>query len=229
MLWIWTSQGSGSFLVLPAVCLASTILGVPWGGKTNVLFGCHVCPSARPCMIWYQCLNYLVGFHETRYICSLQNVVEKTRMKSGALSHTFLRTKINVCLYVYFTNFVISLLKFGIEDNSVMHVDIYEFRWSSVQWKPYFTEGRKLNCARILYIFLRIYLKFSACNVLKLYWLRVRRGNMLGEIPTLIVATSEFLFFHIQFPFWVKFVMRNLNTLMLNICDFLWKSGQERS
>jgi hypothetical protein len=48
---------------------------------------------------------------------------------------------------------------------------------------------------------------------------------MLGEIPTLIVAISEFLFFHIQFPFWVKFGMRNLNTLLLNICDFFVKIG----
>jgi hypothetical protein len=43
---------------------------------------------------------------------------------------------------------------------------------------------------------------------------------MHGEISTLVVGINEFLFFHIHYPIWVKFSMRDLNTLMLCICEF---------
>jgi len=43
---------------------------------------------------------------------------------------------------------------------------------------------------------------------------------MLGEIPTLVVVINEFLFFLIHYPIWVKFGMIDLNTLMLNMCEF---------
>jgi len=42
---------------------------------------------------------------------------------------------------------------------------------------------------------------------------------MLGEIPTLIVAKNDFLFFLIRYAIWVKFSMRDLNILMLSICE----------
>ena len=73
------------------------------------------------------------------------------RVKCGAVTVIlYLRPKMNFCFYCpyFLINFL--FLKFGVEDKSVMPVNIYEFRWSSVQWKSYFTEGRKLNCARIL-------------------------------------------------------------------------------
>jgi len=49
---------------------------------------------------------------------------------------------------------------------------------------------------------------------------------MLGEIPTLIVGINEFLFFLIHYPIWVKLGMRNLNILMVCICEF--SGPQER-
>jgi hypothetical protein len=42
---------------------------------------------------------------------------------------------------------------------------------------------------------------------------------MLGEIPTLIVAINDFLFFLIHYPIWVKLCMRDLNVLILSICE----------
>ena len=111
-------------------------------------------------------------------------------------------------------------MKFGTEDSNVMPKNVYEFHLSSVQWKPYLTEGLKWNFSLFYTFFLLIYLKFSTCNVLKLYWLRVCRGNVLRETPTSIMCIREFLFFHSQCPMWVKFVMKDLNTLMLSVCEF---------
>jgi len=42
---------------------------------------------------------------------------------------------------------------------------------------------------------------------------------MLDEIPNLIVVIKDFLFFLIHYAIWVKFSMRDLNKLMLSICE----------
>lgn len=93
------------------------------------------------------------------------------------------------------------------------------FVWKLVQWRSYFMLDHKWNCALISCIFCHIWMKFTQEMPTSICWV-IMSFMRNGTVKVTIYLKD--INFYLYFPHWVwvKFDIRDLHMILLNISEF---------